>query len=205
MDISVIRETKYITGLPINEKMLIYENDDTPCCIGARLAGHYKTDNHFLSGIREFASRLGGNTAHVILMFQQSGAGKNPLGKELWGTSASDVWDNMLNIKELPSLINADLSDLDLSSVDFRGYDLKGTNFKGSNLFYTNFQNSNLTNANFSDVAFTYTNFQNANLTNTILPAYVKFKWAADLTDADLTDAIFLKSTSINRTSAQYK
>ena len=213
MNKQIIEDTMSITDLAFDQLKGIYQNDQTSCCVGARLAGYFKIKSgHYLEGIDEFAGRLSGNRAHIVLMLRQAEAGLNPLSSKDWDNHPKKVWQKLLEIEELPSLKNADLqntnfSDADLSRSDFSGADLRNANLKNTDLSNTNLsdsdfrfsnfkganlQNANLSDANLSGVHLICTDLRNANLKNTDLSNSVLT--GADLRGANLKNVI-LKST----------
>ena len=175
MNHEVINETMYVTEMPIDQSNGLYIDDETPCCIGARLAGHLCEDNKdYMNGIDEFAKRIGGNRAHVILLFVQAGAGNAPLGIGEWKQHPKHVWENLLKIETLPQLMSSDLRGASLSWADLSGADLSGANLSGANLGGANLSGADLTDANLDDADLDGADLSGANLNG------------ADLTDANL-------------------
>ena len=149
MNKHIIADTMSITDLPIDQLAETYKNDKTPCCIGARLAGYFEIESgYYLEGIDEFAKRLGGNRAHVILMLREAGAGYDPLSADDWDNSLKSVWQNLLEIEELPSLSGADLRGVNLRGADLRNTDFSGADFSYANLTFTDLRFSNLKDVN---------------------------------------------------------
>ena len=182
----IIADTMFITDLPIDQLKGTYESDDAPCCVGARLAGYFEIESgNYMLGIDEFAKRLGGNRAHVILILREAGAGHDPLSADEWSNTPKDVWRNLLKIEKLPSLSGADL----------RYENLRGANLSGTNLSSANLSCADLTNANLRGTNLSYTNLSGANLSDANLNGAVLYK--ADLTDANLKNVDLDKSVSL--------
>ena len=212
----IIEDTMYITELPIDQSEGYYKNDDIPCCVGARLAGYFETENrNYHEGIDEFAKRLGGNRAQVILMLRAAGAGHDPMSVNEWLVSPKKVWQKLLEIEELPSLKNSDLRGADLRNTDLRDADLSGANLHHANLYNANLYNANLHNTNLRGVCFSGADLRNtdfsdanmhcadlshANLSGTDLSGANLYD--ANLSDADLSHANLSTDLSVVNLSA---
>ena len=209
----IIADTMSITDLPIDQLKAYYRNDETPCCVGARLAGYFQIEGgYYLSGLDEFAKRLGGNRAHVILMLREAGAGRNPFSADEWSNTPKDVWRNLLKTEELPSLSGADLSETNLSSADLSRSDLTGANLSRSDLTCVNLSDAYLSDSDLShshlnsadlrgtdlrDADLSGSDLYNANLSNADLTG-------ANLLGTDLTGAN-LFGTDLTRTNHLYE
>ena len=164
----------------------------SPCCVGAHLANFLKVTHltqgsmqHFL-GANEWAGRCGGNKAHAILLLREAGAGYDPFDGSNWLCKPSEVFETLKGIEELPLLVGADLSDVNLSHANLRysdkvGASMEGANLRGANLTYSDLTGANLRGADLEDAC----------LDNTDLDK-------ADLTGANLMCATF-RNTSFNR------
>ena len=136
---------KYIE-LPIDqtEGTANFYDLEAPCCVGARLAQYCQVESgYFRDGLDAFAKRLGGNRAHLIVMLKHAGAGDDPFGIHEWKTPPSVVWERLMEVERLPSLVGADLR-----GVDLRYADLRDANLEGANLFEADLREANLLNAN---------------------------------------------------------
>ena len=164
----IIEQTMHITDLPIFQKIGVYIDDETPCCIGARLAGFFMTseydDYDFRSGIDEFARRLGGNRAHVILMLRTAGAGYNPLSSEDWPISPKEVWQNLSKMEMLPPLRGKKFSNIDFTDADLSGSDLQGADFSMADFYGADLQGADLQGARLHSAHLCYTDLRSANL-----------------------------------------
>ena len=184
MNKQIIEDTMYITGLPINQSEGTYKSDDTPCCVGARLAGYFKIESgNYLEGIDKFAKQLGGNRAHVILMLRDAGAGHNPLSYQEWINTPKSVWQNLLEIEEFPSLKKSSLQNIDFSGADLSRSDFSDADLRGTNLRFANLSNAVLNNANLSNADLYNANLSNANLNSTNL-------WGTDLSNAKFNEDV---------------
>ena len=181
MNHKVIRETMYVTELPIDQSIGDYSDDDTPCCIGARLAGHLcENSSDYVDGIDAFAKQIGCNRAHLILLFSQAGAGNAPLGPRKWNNQPKHVWENLLKIEKLPELMSSDLRGASLFGTNLSGVDLTSANLSGADLTSANLSGANLSGANLTGAYLSETDLSGANLSGANLTL-------ADLTGADLT------------------
>ena len=148
-----------VVTLPGMDQGVGYWRVNGECCIGARLAfalevdgmrGEYQLGHlvDFLRGAEEFARRIGGNRAHLIVMLREAGAGDDPFSSEDWKAPVEVVWENLSRMEALPTLVSAHLEFADLSSADLRGADLRGANLAHSDLIRADLRGADLRGAN---------------------------------------------------------
>ena len=171
--------------------------DGNPCCIGAHLANFLEVaDTHqldFIRGFDAFAKALGGNRAHVILMLREAGAGWLPTSTDPWRLPVKEVYNNLVEIEELPSLVGADLRDADLQYANLQGTNLRGADLEHAILQGADLQGADLENAYLEAATLRCTNLQRANLRNVYLG--IANLQGADLRYANLQGARFRDGT----------
>ena len=133
MNKQIIERTMKVMKLPIHQAVAIYEDDETPCCVGARLAGFFG-HIYYTEGMEIFAKKLGGNRAQILLMLKEAGAGNQPLSDRNWPTSPYEVWENLMQIEEFPDLRGAILNEMNLEGADLSNSDLSGASLRRTNL-----------------------------------------------------------------------
>ena len=97
------------------------------CGVGVKLAHEFGVDNgndgDNIRGIDAFAKAIGGNRAHVILMFREAGIKCDITTCDKWGCERPSVWDYLSDARKLPELAGADLREAYLGLADLRdGY-----------------------------------------------------------------------------------
>lgn len=128
--------------------------EDGRCCAGSRMAHALGVPSgNFLDGADAWASEMGGNRAHVILMLRRAGAGRDPLGPDEWPVSPRAVWANLSGEEELPLLAGADLRGADLRGADLRNADFTGANLAGADLAGADLRGACLDGANLDQVS----------------------------------------------------
>ena len=191
MNKQIIANTVSVMDLPIDQSKGVYEDNNTPCCVGARLAGYFEIGSgNYLEGIDKFAKQLGGNRAHVILMLRDAGAGRDPISAFRWPISPKEVWQKLLEIEELPSLKNSILCLVNLCNSDLSNSDLSGSDLRFAKMSWTNLQNADLSDAN----------LQNADLSNSDLRGakLIGADWKnANLNGAQLDEGVSVADTNI--------
>ena len=151
---------------------------DGRCCVGARLAHALGLKSgDYLDGIDEWARRMGGNRAQVLLMLKSAGAGNDPTGGDEWPTPPETVWRNLAEVESLPGLAGQDLSRMGLAGADLTGVQLIGTDLTGANLTGADLQRTDLTGADLTGANLTGADLRRTDLTG------------ADLTGTNLTHA----------------
>ena len=125
------------------------------------------------------------NRAHLVIMLREAGAGHDPFGNAEWSSTPTQVWENLAQVQQLPTLDGADLSGVDfkwadlgltkLSNVDLTGADLrwaslmdvnlKGANLTGADLRWTTLAGANLKGADLRGAIIDGTNLDEADLT----------------------------------------
>ena len=70
---------------------------------------------------------MNANRAHLVIMLREAGAGHDPFGDAEWSSTPTQVWENLAQVEQLPTLNGADLS-----RVDFKWADLTGVNLTGA-------------------------------------------------------------------------
>ena len=118
------------------------------------------------------------NHAHLIIMLREAGAGHDPFSNAEWPFTPAHVWENLAQVKELPTLNSADLSRVDLRWADLDGADLKGADLTGADLRWADLDGVDLKGANLTGANFSWDSLTDA-----------------DLKGADLTGAIFDRTT----------
>ena len=137
------------------------------------------------------------NRAHLVIMLREAGAGHDPFGNAEWPSTPAQVWENLAQVQQLPTLDGADLSGVDfkwadlgltkLSNVDLTGADLRWANMDGVDL-----KGANLTGADLRWATLAGANLSNADLRGAIIDG-------TNLDEADLTGA---NLTGVNLHSA---
>ena len=61
------------------------------------------------------------NRAHLVIMLREAGAGHDPFGNAEWSSTPTQVWENLAQVKQLPTLDGADFSGLDFKWADLDG------------------------------------------------------------------------------------
>lgn len=163
MNKQIIEDTIETLKLPIDQNVGLYQDEETPCCVGARLAGYFGL-RHFYDGLDAFAKELGGNRAHIMIMLREVGASQYPLSSSKWPTLPHIVWQNLLEIEVLPDLRKADLRNITLDRADLSGADLEGANLNDNDLIGINLMGANLRYATLRGTILEEANLQNADL-----------------------------------------
>lgn len=197
----VIDDTYPLTRRKINQDIGEY-SPDKPCCIGALLAFHFgvyqMSNRDFMRGKKAFAKALGGNTAQVIQMLRNAGAGYEPFGGDKWPIPHKKVWDRLKEVESFPSLNSEYFRDQDFYRQSFEGLNLTSASFiscifdkatlKNAKLHYTAFSRSHMDDTNFQgaeliDVQFGHVSLNRADFRGAMIQD-------CDFTVARSTDGI---------------
>ena len=84
------------------------------------------------------------NRAHLVIMLREAGAGHDPFGNTEWSSTPAQVWENLAQVQQLPTLNGADLSGVDFKWADLTGVNLKGANLAGADLRWATLMGANL-------------------------------------------------------------
>ena len=178
MNKKVLEETLSVTMLPIDQFVGKYTDDDTPCCIGARLAGFFQKSDYYIHGLDEFAKQLGGNRLHLISILKECGAGQHPFSTHEWPVHPTQVWKNMMRIETLPDLkclnlsrsylTEINLSDLDLNRVNLSNSNMRNMKLKDTDLSYSNLSQVHMSGVRFDNVDLSYSNIGDSNLNKSV-------------------------------------
>ena len=178
-----------------------------PCCVGAHLASVFcAPETDYLRGADAWASAVGGNRAHAILLLRNAGAAFDPFSGARWPTPPARVFARVAKLETLPDLVGADLEHVDLHEADLRGADLSR-----AYLEHVDLHEADLRGADLSRAYLKHANLRTAKLDGTILHGAV-LRHAdltgatldgtdlrgADLSYADLSD-LDLSTTRLNR------
>ena len=157
----VVKQVADIVTAPGVEQAIGDYRPDGKCCVGARLAGALGAavqgdENVWASGRRAFAEAVGGNHAHVDLLLREAGAGPHPFGPGAWPdpppedkrTSVEYVWDNLLEVEELPTFIGVDFGTMGFRHLNCEGSDFTRANLEACYISYGQFQKCSFVNAN---------------------------------------------------------
>ena len=178
---------------------------EKPCCVGAHLAHQLDVSwekdpdayprhlNDYFRGADEWAKKMGVTRAHVIIMLRNAGAGQNPLSGKNWKYSPTEVYKNLLEIEEFPTLVGVNLSKENLVNADLQGVDFTDANLISTSLRRTNLKYANFTNAKLLKADFEGANLWKANLTNADLRGAKT--WYTSFTNANLQGADFTHTT----------
>lgn len=200
--------------IPDNWRHMDLNDPELECCVGTKLYMHFyqdkvdsplsnpSTPSIWLAGIDAFAASIGGNRAHMILMFREFCPDQDPFSGVSWKVTREEAWDRLSKIDRLPSLCGADLSrtnlsyaDLsytDLSRVNLRGAIMKRSVLRGINGTQGDFSYAFLGNADFSgadlrQARLVHTRGKHVNFTSTIM--HHAYLHGASLNYADLSEA----------------
>ena len=201
---------QYFTDLPpdqIDQGVGVYRTrDPKPCCVGAHLAHLFQAHkfNEFPHqvGADALARQLGGTRAHLILMLRQCGAGHDPFDQDPWPVPAAEVFQQLATIETLPSLVGANLFEVDLSNADLRGADLGKAQLAFAFLRKANLEKANLRKANLHGANLWRANLRKADLREADL--YDTNLRYADLCDADLQGIRHLNKAYLYETSLRH-
>ena len=117
-------------------------------CFGGHLVEYLKIyEGCHMAGANAFAKSIGGNLAHVILMFRSIGI-RNPFGSFEWEIPHDRAMRLLSEIEDLPETKGADLEGANLYRADLEGANLTRANLEYANLEYANLDGANLEGAN---------------------------------------------------------
>ena len=103
-------------------------------------------------------------------MLREAGAGHDPFSDAEWPFTPAQVWENLAQVKQLPTLNGADLS---------------GVDFKWADLSFAKLPNANLTGTDLRWADLTGANLYHADLRGAIIDGTILVE--ADLTGANVT------------------
>ena len=108
---------------------------------------------------------MNANRAHLVIMLREAGAGHDPFSDAEWPSTPTQVWQNLAQVKQLPTLNGADLSGVDLRWADLTGVNLKGANLAGADLRWATLMGANLKGADLRGAIIDGTFLDEADLT----------------------------------------
>ena len=124
------------------------------------------------------------NRAHLVIMLREAGAGHDPFGNAEWSSTPTQVWENLAQVQQLPTLDGADFSGLDFKWADLDGADLSNVDLSGANLRWASLMDANLKGADLTGADLRWAELDGADLSNANLTG-TDLRWTT-LMDADL-------------------
>ena len=125
------------------------------------------------------------NRAHLVIMLREAGAGHDPFGNAEWSSTPTQVWENLAQVQQLPTLDGADLSGVDFKWADFSNTDLSNANLTGADLRWADLKGANLTGADLRWATLMGANLKGVDLRDTMIDGTILVE--ADLTGASVT------------------
>ena len=160
-------------------------------CLGHRLATALLQLGTCQMGYDAWASMMGANRAHLILMLRNAGAGADPLCHRPWFLPGQIVWEYLEHIQSPPTLVNADMQRTDLFEADLQGADLSGADLYRGRMELADLRGALLKGANMRNINLTGADLRNTDISKADLTQ-------ANLRGADLREAN-LTGTNLNR------
>ena len=108
---------------------------------------------------------MNANRAHLVIMLREAGAGHDPFGDAEWSSTPTQVWENLAQVEQLPTLNGADLSRVDFKWADLTGVNLTGANLAGADLRWATLMGANLSHADLRGAIIDGTFLDEADLT----------------------------------------
>ena len=156
---------------------------DTPCCVGARLAGFFKVAegnlSDFVRGAEALARWFGVNRAELVLMLREAGLCNDPFSAYTWRRPPAEVFGKLAEIETAPDTENQDfrhcqltgarlsgarLSGIEADFVHFDRSDMEGAQLEKARLYHADFYNTNLRHANLRGAFLRCANLERADL-----------------------------------------
>ena len=133
------------------------------------------------------------NRAHLVIMLREAGAGHDPFGDAEWSSTPAQVWKNLAQLEQLPTLNGADLSGADFKWADLSNTDLSNANLTRINFKWASLMDADLSGANLTGADLRWADLDGADMKGTNLTG-TDLRWAtlmgANLSNADLRGAI---------------
>ena len=157
--IEKVRETASLPDLDLSPE---YPQKETWYSLMAQL---FRTPSAWNSFPPTWCLMMKANRAHLVIMLREAGAGHDPFGDAEWSSTPAQVWENLGQLEQLPTLNGADLSGTDFKWADLNGADLEGADLTGTDLRWTGLAGANLSNADLRGAIVGGTALDRADLT----------------------------------------
>ena len=185
--IEKVRETASLPDVDLSPE---YPQKETWYSLMAQL---FRTPSAWNSFPPTWCLMMKANRAHLVIMLREAGAGHDPFGDAEWSSTPAQVWENLGQLEQLPTLNGADLSGTDFKWADLNGADLSNANLTGINFKWASLMDADLLGANLTGADLRWADLDGADLEGADLTG-TDLRWTtlmgANLSNADLRGAI---------------